>query len=304
MANLRARNWIYTINNPTEDCTPSSWPDVKYMIWQKERGVNGTEHFQGYVSFGKPMRMAALKKISQVAHWEVRKGTEQQCIDYCSKQDTRIAGPWEVGVRPSPGKRNDLLDAVSLIDSGKTMKEVATIHPTTYVKYSRGLCSYERVMAPRRTSPPEVIVVFGPTGTGKSQYCREQSPDAYWKPTGTEWFDDYDGRSDIIIDEFYGWIMFSHLLRILDSYPLMLATKGSHVNINCKRIFITSNQCPSKWFKNVNFSALRRRISKMYMFMTFEERYAFEYDLNKVQLSTYKFPQDDTKVLIVAPDFN
>lgn len=302
MTNLRSRCWVYTINNPTDSCSPEHWSDVKYTIWQKEKGENGTEHFQGYVSFSKPMRMAALKKISRTAHWETRKGTEQQCIDYCSKEETRIDGPWEKGERPAPGKRNDLLVAISMIDSGSTMKDVATVHPSVYVKHVRGLTSYERIMAPRRTSAPQVIVVYGPTGTGKSQFCREQSPDAYWKAPGTEWFDDYDGKADIIIDEFYGWIPYSNLLRILDMNPVMLGTKGAHVNLNCKRIFITSNQSPAKWFPRMNFGPLRRRINRLYRFMSFTERYSYEFELAKVQNKYYSYPGDDTKILLASPE--
>jgi hypothetical protein len=46
---------------------------IKYMIWQAEKGENGTVHGQGYVYLAKKKRMAQLCKMlngtQNVAKW-------------------------------------------------------------------------------------------------------------------------------------------------------------------------------------------------------------------------------------------
>jgi len=39
--------------------------------------------------------LAALKKFNKTAHWEIAKGTLAQNIAYCSKEESRIAGPFD-----------------------------------------------------------------------------------------------------------------------------------------------------------------------------------------------------------------
>ena len=40
--NMAARGWMFTINNPTVEEKPLEWPGVKYIVFQKERGEEGT----------------------------------------------------------------------------------------------------------------------------------------------------------------------------------------------------------------------------------------------------------------------
>ena len=58
-------------------------------------GLDGaTPHVQGYIEFNCQLRLNAAKRlISQRAHLEVRRGSQQQAIAYCEKQETRLEGP-------------------------------------------------------------------------------------------------------------------------------------------------------------------------------------------------------------------
>lgn len=71
------------------------------MIYQLEKGENGTMHLQGYAEFKSPVSIkkaqSALQDYQHVVHLEPRRGSREQARDYCQKEDTRMAGPWETG---------------------------------------------------------------------------------------------------------------------------------------------------------------------------------------------------------------
>lgn len=260
----QSRNWVFTLNNPSDHQEPSTWP-CKFAAWQLECGENGTNHLQGYVMFATNHRLEAVKKINRTAHWEIRRGTHDQALAYAQKEETRVLGPWQKGDAPAPGKRNDLLTACESLKAGTSMKRCAEENPVVFVKYHRGLTSFKRLVTPPRNFKTEVLVIYGPTGIGKSHFAREHAPDAYWLPQG-KWFDDYDGQEYVIIDEFYGWLPFSYLLRLLDEYPLLVETKGGHVQFVSRKVIVTSNSPPWEWYKSekIDYSPLKRRIEMIF----------------------------------------
>ena len=90
-------------------------------------------------------------------------------------------------------------------------------------------------------------ILTGRTGIGKSRYCAENYPNAFWKRKG-DWWDGYDGHDIVIIDEFYGWLPLDTMLGLMDRYPLMVDTKGSAVEFQAKTLCITSNITWDKWY--------------------------------------------------------
>ncbi|UJO02088.1 Rep [Molossus molossus associated circovirus 1] len=259
----RARNWIFTDNNPERH--EPDWPDtVKYAIWQLERGAEGTQHLQGYVEFKHSTPLTRCKSILPRAHWEVRRGTQQQAIDYCSKQNTREAGPWTFGelALASQGARNDLLELKRAIDEGK--REIELYEHSAMWKYRSSALAYRNLTCPRRDHITRVYLCIGPTGCGKTSFCKRVAPEAYWKfrsPGSNEWWDGYDRHSDVVIDEFYGWIKYDTLLRLIDSSPLSVEIKGGVVQFVARRLFITSNRDLDDWYPGItDKSALQRRI--------------------------------------------
>lgn len=92
------------MNNPTEfgsEYLEKFWSESKatYVCGQLEKGEEGTLHLQFFVNFKNPQRCAALKKIDNKIHIEVVK-INNGAHDYCMKEDTRVDGPWEFGVKP------------------------------------------------------------------------------------------------------------------------------------------------------------------------------------------------------------
>lgn len=83
------KRWCFTLNNYTEKehtdliewCGSNG---SKYIIGE-EMGENKTPHLQGYINLIKKSRLSALKKINHRIHWEQCKGSEDDNINYCSK---------------------------------------------------------------------------------------------------------------------------------------------------------------------------------------------------------------------------
>lgn len=133
------RHYVFTLNNPeTTDKLPE-WERVRYAIWQLEEGEEGTPHLQGYVELSGPQRLSAMKKWLPRAHFELRKGTRDQAKAYSSKEDTRLEGPWEIGVWEAggSGKRNDIAAARDLLMEGVSRRELLEAHPEIIAKYPR-----------------------------------------------------------------------------------------------------------------------------------------------------------------------
>ena len=133
-----ARAYCFTLNNPISD-ELQICPNERFIIWQVEQGEQGTRHIQGYIELSKPARIAALKKWLPQAHFESRRGSREQARDYCKKEDTRIAGPfergdWEAG---GIGARTDLLQIKRKIDNGSQEKEIADEHFESWLNITK-----------------------------------------------------------------------------------------------------------------------------------------------------------------------
>jgi len=254
----RSEYWVFTINNPRNDQCPEGWRDVVWAVWQKERGAEGTEHLQGYAVFKNRKRIDWLKKQDAGAHWEPRKGNHAQAKAYCTKADTRVAGPWQVGEEPAEkeqGKRADLLVLKRKLDEGATEAEIASDPDTfpVWAKHHKVVARYRMLTGKQRDWPVFTQVIWGAPGLGKTRLARDMAgPAAYWlpRPAGqVAWFDGYIGQDTIVIDEFYGWLSLDLLCRILDRYPMQVETKGGAFPLTVKKVIITSNVPPAQWYK-------------------------------------------------------
>lgn len=92
MSTTRSSNWSVTINNPTnkdeEEIALARQKGWK-VDGQKEKGENGTEHYQLYVRTPQ-VRFSAVKKAFSRAHIEVARNPAA-LASYVTKEDTRVA---------------------------------------------------------------------------------------------------------------------------------------------------------------------------------------------------------------------
>lgn len=294
---MTARRWCFTLNNPLDIECPKRWPqaNIKYCLFQLEKGeLEETPHIQGYVEFRNSVRLAAVKRLSSRAHWEVARGTRLQALQYCLKEETRLERPcWFNGTLwincsiELPDCLSSLIEKETLSASKSTgesatklrlsairerlleedcsTEDIADSDFDLWVRHYRAFERYVCLKTKPRNHAVEVHVVQGPTGTGKSRWALETFPNAYWKQR-SNWWCGYSNHKTIIIDEFYGWLPFDLLLRICDRYPLLLETKGGQVQMVANTIVITSNSMPGNWYKSVAyFPSFIRRVTKWHV---------------------------------------
>nr|QKV51040.1 putative replication associated protein [Crucivirus sp.] len=251
-----------------------------YIVFQEEKGSEGTKHYQGYLEFTKALRFTAIHKMVPKGHHifvEKRKGTRQQAREYAMKEDTRVNGPWEGGSKPwsdkmgKQGQRKDLDDLAALIKEGKSETQIFDEMPGPFLRYVSNIQKVRLLIKPTRTQDLVVALLYGPPGTGKSRCVRDTFPDVWAVPVGKDlWFTGYQGEPNVLIDDFAGNIGLTQLLQILDRYPVQLPAKGSHVWWCPTNICITTNCHPCNWYdyskRQDSYKALKRRITNVFLF--------------------------------------
>ncbi len=155
-----------------------------------------------------------------------------------------------------------------MIDEGASEKAIADSCFAVWCRNYRAFSRYRILSTVGRTWQTELLVYWGPPGSGKSAHALELGGESqYWLTPpkhagGDVWWDGYDGHHTVIIDEFYGWLPRSTLQRLVDRYPFMVETKGGAVPFVAKRIIITSNKPPRMWYTKIGLGAMVRRLAE------------------------------------------
>lgn len=258
------KTWVFTINNYTEtEYERVKLWDVKRLAMGKEVAPEtGTPHLQGYVTFPRAMRLAALKKLAPTAHWEVAKvldwnySLKLDSTDVFTKDNTK------------QGKRRDIDAAYDAVLAKKSRRDYFAENKPSYQAWKVFEVASLYLREERPIAPIEVIWIYGETGTGKTRAAYDiAGPDRY-VVRDFKWWDGYDRQSTIIIDEVRrDFCKFAEWLTLLDIYPLRKQTKGGWVETHFKRVIITSAQSPQEMWENYtegeDMKQLMRRISSV-----------------------------------------
>lgn len=270
----RVRAWCFTLNNPQTvevDYLTSTYAreNTTYLVFEDEKGEEGTPHIQGYVHFKNPTGLAGCKKWLKRGHFEQAKGSPQQNKTYCTKDKTNVH---EYGEMPKQGKRNDIAHVKELVKQGVGMDMIVE-EATSYqaMRTAELLCKYTR---PKLRPAPEVLWFWGPTGTGKTRKAIEMAGEDFWiSGRNLRWWDGYFGQKTVILDDLRkDCCPFNELLRILDRYPYRVETKGSSTWLLAERIIVTSPYPPEQFDNTLGMEDLKQLIRRISKSVNFNEK--------------------------------
>lgn len=274
---MAAKHWIGTV--PKDDPEPRFWENpntlehIQYIKLQEEKGHGTTayEHYQVYICLKDRKRLTWLKKhIHPRAHWEKKRGTIAEAIDYVSKEDTRVPDglQFEYGERPKEQQEasheamaaNRLrekdevqLQAQDILDRLNNGEFIPWREIPVDVQMKPGfLMAYNKatrdMVGPMREDL-KIITIIGPPGCGKSYAISKLFPTAgrWIKGNNGHWF--CNTKSEVMVfEEFSGQIELQSMLKYLDPYPLALEVKGGTEPAMYRLVIITSNTPVEAWY--------------------------------------------------------
>jgi len=282
---IQRRHWVFTsysteagkLFQAIEGGLGTLDESVRYIVFQKEKGAEGREHFQGYVEFRSGYRLDQVRsRIDPQGHFEARRGSADEAIAYCKKQDTRVGGPWEFGERSrGAGARSDIESFRDAIRSGSRKRSLYESHPGCMARFPRFYEGYRDVLSEQGWREVEVILLIGETGLGKTRWVYSNwNKGSFWRfpiVINTVWFDGYDGQEYALMDDFSGQLRLRVLLQILDGYIVKAPIKHGFTWYGPKHIAITSNIEPRLWYKwkgrEGQYMALARRFKTVMQFV-------------------------------------
>ena len=262
-----ARRWVLTLNNPDktdEDMVKyiESLEHIKYSIFQRERGhLKETEHFQMFLIFTIGKRFSTIKTLFPEAHIEACKGSNVQCRDYCSKQDTRVSGPYEIGEFQEERGRTDIKTIEELLKADADDKTIRELMPNAYQRYYNYIQTLRQNLLREEHSNKIkenfiCIYIYGKSGIGKtSSFFNEYGNKAYFVKNYNKdpWFS-YKNQDLVVFDEFRSQFDFSDMLNYIDLYPVELSRRYNDMYGNYTKAVIMCNDPPRMqyewWYKN------------------------------------------------------
>lgn len=249
MPSKQSSRYCFTLNNWVDNdevvLAAVAESHSKYLIYGKEVGECQTPHLQGFFTLSKVISLTGLKKLlGDRYHFEAAKGTSVQASEYCKKEGDFV----EFGTAPVERQRSDLTLLAEAIAEGKSLQEVASLDPATYIRNYRGLANYQALQSQDYTHDSvRGIWLHGPPGTGKSHHARlfaEARGTLYVKPQN-KWFDGYAGEDSILLDDLDINHLGHHLKIWADKYACTGEIKGGITKLRHKWFIITSNYHPN-----------------------------------------------------------
>lgn len=285
--NKQHRAFFFTLDAHEDNGMPSVSADairavldnrdeITDYVFQLERGHESTDehpdgflHYQGCFFLGRDYK----RRIREVHKWfddtldwihlEGQRRSDIAMTHYCSKDDTRQAGPFwssdefmkRMNRKPSAsqqGQRSDLKSLADALDDGMTPDEIILDDNLGLLMNTTGQAfvskRYAAMMKSKYShhdrSDIRVHYLFGDAGSGKSRYVHEQADYKHLytaRMNMRDPFNNYDYEPILLLDEFRSQVSYSDLLQMLDRYVFEIDRRYENSWAAWTDVWIVSN---------------------------------------------------------------
>lgn len=284
--NSKCANWVGTWNNP--DMTDEQFRELledwykdnilQFAVFQREKGEEkGTIHFQFFINFKNARYFKWVKKMLPYGcHFKPMQSTKTHCRNYCSKPDTRVSGPYEIGEFIEERGRSDLAKALRMLKEGVSLEEVEEIYQTQTFMYRNTFKQIELERLNKKLSERlrdvEVTFIYGESGAGKNTMLRQMFglKNVFYVHTyDNSAFTNYDYQQIIVFDEFNCGFKIPKMNMLLNIEPCELRGLNCLKYANYNKVYIVSNYRLDELYSDVRmtepkiFQTFNRRIHKI-----------------------------------------
>jgi len=214
---------------------------------------------------------------------------------YCTKEDTRLAGPFSFGKPVKQGKRTDLDDVCNAVhemaEAGepayKIQKRLATDYPKSIVLHPNGLDKLIAIKTAKEgyETLEEIVLFVGEAGSGKSYTARTSYSSVFsrmYSKNDNLYFCGYNSDECTFFDEFAGGMKYGRWKDLCQpgsanfsgtpSQPRysLAQSKAGELPFASRAILFASNKLPNQWWDlsklGEDKKTLTRRFTKIVWF--------------------------------------
>lgn len=263
----------------------ASKPDWDFRAKQEVAPETGRKHYHMLVRTPSPRNFDTIVRFFETATgihpWVkiVLSRDYNRIYNYVVKPDTASGSPIG-GLKPNSPTRTRveaLKAAKQGIDQRTPLMDVIDAYPELVGDVSK-LGQYEALRKQQYLSafnePTKTTFMWGPTGTGKTRYIRENFDpmDTYFlEYDPRDQFSGYNGQKTLVLDEFTGQIKLPFLNRLLDRYAIELPSRYYNKWRNWNEVVIIANAPLTAFYREEQeqqpdlFNALIRRIDNFWL---------------------------------------
>lgn len=270
------RKYQLTFNNPTEHgythevikTTLSTFSNCIYWCMCDEIGAEQTPHTHLYTAFKNPVEFSTMQQRFFGSHIENARGRHDENRDYIRKEgkwlndpkhETNLADTFEEsGDLPAESSKRESQSAevVAMIREGASNEEIVNAYPSQYT-HLKSLDAMRQTFLEgqyrKKFRNLNVYYLWGKTGVGKTRYVMEKYgyEHVYRVTNYAHPFDNYQGESVILFEEFRSDLPTKDMLKYLDGYPLMLPCRYGDKVACFTEVYVISNIPFEEQYPNV-----------------------------------------------------
>lgn len=237
------------------------------------------QHIQAFLEFEIPISYKMLKAFPILSNSHLEGARCPKFAQaYCSKDDTRLEGPFQLG--PAYILKKPTLKVIRELVIKGDLETIKKDYFGVFLRCRRAILDEISLHQPQETTTDtRGIWICGNPGVGKTFTVRSMEQGVYTKPPN-KWWDSYNGEKIVLADDWdedqSKWC--AHYLKIwTDKYPFIAEIKGGAIRPLYDWFIVTSNLSIDEFcreYTNIKTDAIKRRF-KQFDFNTTEGKQHF-----------------------------